>query len=528
MRAVRACVELVRSTGAVACLQGSAEMTAFLAAAAANANADARAPLALLRPEQESTVEAVIAFCKENSLSVSILGGGHTCHSAAAGTICLDLRELNKCVVLEMDHAPGAVIQCQGGASLGQIARVAAEKGYVVPLGTAPTVGAGAVLMGGVGHLSRLLGMSVTNIHGLRIVTPGHGLQVLGERDVGDDDGLFWAARGGAPGFGVVTEFTLGCFPSLGPWTVRHDTTIIESSSDATCMSDFLQKYGASAPSNPRECTTDCYIYFTGNTTNPNGSNSGGSNSGGGEGSTSSSICNTNHRGTPSTVCGISCTLSTFTPTTLNSGSVVGSLSAYDDEGSDALSKTATAVTVPCVANLFEHEYYLSVEPPANTAAHARSVFLSALSPHAANILATGMIDAPEGIHCTLHIQQGGGIIREVEKELQCAGDVGGWEFSVVVTAFIPHDMDEDCAEVCRMWVDGLVGMLCVESRETIGVYATDLGPGRDQSSSHGGLAGRCWTESTRRRLATAKQLWDPTGVLRSHVPFVTTGVSYL
>ena len=72
-----------------------------------------------------------------------------------------------------------AVIHCEGGASLGKIAQTAAGSNYVVPLGTAPTVGAGAVLMGGVGHLTRLYGMSVNNIIGLRIVSQA-GLKVLG------------------------------------------------------------------------------------------------------------------------------------------------------------------------------------------------------------------------------------------------------------------------------------------------------------------------------------------------------------
>lgn len=520
--AVRACVELARRTGAVACFEGSPEMAAFLApTAAANATdgggAAARAPLALLRPEQESTVEEIVAFCREHALSLSVLGGGHTCHSAAPGTICVDLRGLNQCAVVGRGRARHAAIRCQGGASLGQIARVAAESNYVVPLGTAPTVGAGAVLMGGVGHLSRLHGMSVANILALRIVTPGKGMRVLelgDEHNVGDDVGLFWAARGGAPGLGVVTEFTLRCFPSLGPWTVQHDTTVIESppGGDATTttssqLRSFLQQYGASAPLNSRERTTDCYVHFTQSPTKRNQNN------------------NNNKASSLARDSSISCTVSTFSPSACAENGSSGAGGSVHDEDQGNLAETGTVTTVPCLADLFAHEKYLSVDPPAHAVAHARSVFLSAISPYIARVLATGMVGAPEGVHCTLHLQQGGGVTREVVEELQCAGNIGGWEFSAVVTAFIPRGMSEEKAEKCRMWVDDMLDTLCVESEETIGVYATDVGPCRGGKGG-GGLAQRCWTESTRERLAAAKAEWDPTGVLSSHVPFVNTVVA--
>ena len=155
--------------------------------------------------------------------------------------------------------------------------------------------------------------------------------------------------------------------------------------------------------------------------------------------------------------------------------------------------------------------------------AYARSVFISELSSHLTHILADGMVESPGGIHSTLHLQQGGGATREIPHTPKCAGDVSGWEYSAVITAFIPQSMGKHEADACRKWVDLLVHAMCTQCDEVIGVYATDLGP---EASANGfDFATRCWTKVTRRRLKAAKEVWDPNGLMSHHVPFVYTDV---
>merc|ERR1711916_151677 len=129
-----------------------------------------------------------------------------------------------------------------------------------------------------------------------------------------------------------------------------------------------LLKYRDASSSNPLECSTDCYIHFTE-----------------GEERIASSRKMLN------------CTFSAFGPKSVLHNHRIG-CSAHSGD----------IVTVDSAADLFEQEHYLSVDPPADTLAHARSVFISEISEDVSRLLAIGLIESPSGIHCTLHIQQGG------------------------------------------------------------------------------------------------------------------------
>jgi len=71
----------------------------------------------------------------------------------------------------------------------------------------------GITLGGGVGWLSRRLGLTVDSVEGVELVTAhGQVLQVDGERH----PDLFWALRGGGGNFGVVTRFRYRLHPIGG------------------------------------------------------------------------------------------------------------------------------------------------------------------------------------------------------------------------------------------------------------------------------------------------------------------------
>ena len=484
--AVRTCVELVKQAGGVGCLSGSTEIRKILSRTAA-ANSLQAEPLAALQPTDEKTVEKVVAHCSKHDLPVSILGGGHTIYSSTPDTVVLDLCKIDSVNIVNTESSRGGdqqlpLIRCQGGASLQQIVRAAALCSYTVPLGTAPTVGAGAVLMGGVGHLSRLYGLSVNNIVGMRIVTPCGGLHALGHlhkddsSDAAPDDlELYWAARGGAPGIGVVTEFTMRCFPSLGPWVCCHHSKIV-GVEDFGMVKDLFFEYGAASSRNPLECSTDCYIHFSGDDM--------------GISSSRKAIC---------------WTVSSFGPQF-----------RMRNRKTRSDARWHSMVTVESPLDLFEQEHYLNVNPPADTLSHARSVFLSHISQDVASLLARGLMASPHGTHCTLHLQQGGGATSKVHDPPRCAGDVGGWEYSAVITSFIPIGMSGEESETHRSWVDGFARDLA-SLPEAAGVYATDLGP----QDTTNGLASKCWTPDTHSRLFAAKCKWDPTSILQNHAPFL-------
>lgn len=73
----------------------------------------------------------------------------------------------------------------------------------------------GSVLMGGIGRLARKHGISVQNIVELDLVTAdGEVHRLSGGGGGGDLDAeLWWATRGAAPAFGVVTRLVVRAFP---------------------------------------------------------------------------------------------------------------------------------------------------------------------------------------------------------------------------------------------------------------------------------------------------------------------------
>jgi FAD/FMN-containing dehydrogenase len=91
------------------------------------------------------------------------------------------------------------------GAQLIDVYTALARHGATIPAGSCPSVGVGGhALGGGMGLAGRDLGLTLDSIRALRIVTPDGRLRTV---DARRDPDLFWACRGGAGSFGVVTRF---------------------------------------------------------------------------------------------------------------------------------------------------------------------------------------------------------------------------------------------------------------------------------------------------------------------------------
>jgi hypothetical protein len=206
-----------------------------------NAMIDKR-PAAVARCVDAGDVITAIRFARDNGLTVAIRGGGH--NGGGLGTV-------DNGLVIDLSMMKGIRIdpvrrtaQVQGGATLGDVDHATHAFGLAVPGGIISTTGVGGLTLGGgLGHLSRGLGLTIDNLLEVDIVL-ADGRFVTANADEHSD--LYWAVRGGGGNFGVVTSFTFRLQPVstvvAGPMFYDLDQT-----------ADVMKWYREFMPSAPRE-----------------------------------------------------------------------------------------------------------------------------------------------------------------------------------------------------------------------------------------------------------------------------------
>lgn len=206
----------------------------------ANFDVTGRRPALLLQPagvaDIQRAVQAAAAARSAGQLGdvpLTIRGGGHSELCALSGAIALDLRRLDTVRV----DAEKRLVRIGGGARLGDVAVAAAAHGLAMPGGLHPTVGIGSVLQGGIGHLTRMCGLTVDNIVAVEFV--GADSEVCrveeGNAEPRSTD-LLWAFRGAGPNFGVATEVTVRLY-EVGP--ALH-SRITRRGSELTAAAKYL------------------------------------------------------------------------------------------------------------------------------------------------------------------------------------------------------------------------------------------------------------------------------------------------
>jgi FAD/FMN-containing dehydrogenase len=162
-----------------------------------------RKPLAIVRCTDSADVMAVIAAAGDFGVDLAIRGGGHSV--PGFGTVddglVIDLSPMRG---VRVDPAK-KVARVGGGATLGDVDHATYPFGLAAPGGVVSTTGvAGLTLGGGIGYLTRSVGLSIDNLLSADVVL-ADGRQVTAS-DYQNED-LFWALRGGGGNFGVVTSF---------------------------------------------------------------------------------------------------------------------------------------------------------------------------------------------------------------------------------------------------------------------------------------------------------------------------------
>jgi FAD/FMN-containing dehydrogenase len=171
-----------------------------------------RRPAVIARCTDVPDVVEAVRIARRHRPVMSIRGGGH---QVAGSAVCDDGLVIDLGAMRGVQVNPTArTAHVQAGATWGDVDRATQVHGLATPGGEVSVTGvAGLTLGGGLGVMMRTYGLSCDNLRSVEIVT-ADGMVRTASRD--DHTDLFWAARGGGRGLGVVTSFEFDLHP-LGP-----------------------------------------------------------------------------------------------------------------------------------------------------------------------------------------------------------------------------------------------------------------------------------------------------------------------
>ena len=159
-------------------------------------------PTVVLRPKTPEEVAASLDHVRAEGLSLAIRSGGH--NALGFGNIddgaVLDVSQLD-----QVDVLGDGQVRIGAGATWGPAAAALAEHGLAITSGDTLSVGVGGLTQaGGIGWMVRKYGLTIDSLLAAEVVTAAGDVVRASAAENAD---LFWALRGGAGNFGVVTAF---------------------------------------------------------------------------------------------------------------------------------------------------------------------------------------------------------------------------------------------------------------------------------------------------------------------------------
>src|SRR5512142_473999 len=168
-----------------------------------------RRPAVIARCVDVADVIACVNFAREQKLALAVRGGGH---SGPGLCICDDglVIDLSRMRSIRVDPA-ARTVRVEGGAKWGDVDHATHPFGLATPSGFISTTGVGGLTLGGgIGYLSRTLGLTIDNLLSVDMVLADGSFVTASAKEHAD---LFWAVRGGGGNFGVVTSFLFQLHP---------------------------------------------------------------------------------------------------------------------------------------------------------------------------------------------------------------------------------------------------------------------------------------------------------------------------
>lgn len=239
---------LQESLGARVCLPGSAAYAAALGRVFFP-DAARRQPACVVEPTSTAEVATVLKVATAARCPVTVRGGGLSSACVSDGAVMVDLST-------HLDYAkattgPGGevVVTAGGGATMGTLLDTAADAGQMVPAGIVRLAGLGLASRGGVGYLTRSLGLTLDHLVAADLVLPAGEVVHLSDDATGTAAELWWAVRGCAPSFGVLASATFRTHPARPVFVDRLVTS-----------PDALAAYFQIAPGLPRHTSMSAVL----------------------------------------------------------------------------------------------------------------------------------------------------------------------------------------------------------------------------------------------------------------------------
>jgi FAD/FMN-containing dehydrogenase len=197
-----------------------------------------RRPLVIVRCAGTDDVVAAVNFARDNQLDVAVRGGSHSVpgFGTADDAVVIDLNRMQE---VEVDPDTRTA-RGQGGATWRVFNDATHAHGLATTGGIISTTGIGGLTLGGgIGYLSRGVGLSCDNLLSAEVVTADGRTLTASEQE---NEDLFWAIRGGGGNFGVVTSFDFQLHPVR---EIYGGPMLFEVDDAATVLSfyrDFIRK----------------------------------------------------------------------------------------------------------------------------------------------------------------------------------------------------------------------------------------------------------------------------------------------
>ena len=166
-------------------------------------------PAMIARCVDVADVIAAVNFAREQNLTLAVRGGGH--NGPGLG-ICDDGLVIDLSGMKGIRVDPSArTVRVEGGCTWGEVDHATHAFGLATPNGFISTTGVGGLTLGGgIGYLSRTLGLTIDNLLSVDMVLADGSFVTASAEEHVD---LFWAVRGGGGNFGVVTSFLFQLYP---------------------------------------------------------------------------------------------------------------------------------------------------------------------------------------------------------------------------------------------------------------------------------------------------------------------------